>query len=181
MKVYRLMQEAGIDTWLQGGWGIDALLGRQTREHKDLGLLITVDDVARLLRLLYAHGFVLKHTWEENRWVVEDGEKVPTAFDLGCDDGSELDFHAVRFGGDDVILPEWSRGLAFSRADLGGIGLLDGIPVRCCSAEMQLRVHAGYNLPSYQKEDMRRLQEVLRGRAVGAVTGDGGASADGTP
>ncbi|MGH7392990.1 MAG: nucleotidyltransferase domain-containing protein [Candidatus Rokuibacteriota bacterium] len=181
MKVYRLLQEAGIETWLQGGWGIDALLGQQTREHKDLDLLIKVDDLARLLRLLDSHGFVLKHTWEENRWVVEDGERVPTAFVVGHDDGRELDFHAVRFDGDDVILPAWSSELALSLADLGGMGLLDGVPVRCYSAEMQLRVHAGYDLPPYQTEDVRRLQDVLRDRAAGAVTDDGGVPSDGTP
>ena len=117
VKVYRLLQEAGIETWLQGGWGIDALLGRQTRDHKDLDLLIEVDHVARLLRLLDSHGFVFKYTWEENRWVVEDGERVPTAFVVGHDDGCELDFHAGRFGGDDVVLPSWSSERALSLAE----------------------------------------------------------------
>src|SRR5262245_15745990 len=145
IEIYQLLQEAGIETWLQGGWGIDALLGQQTREHKDLDLLITIDDVPRLVRRLQSDGFVLKYTWEENRWVVQDGERVPTAFVLGHDDGRELDFHAVRVSGDNVVLPAWSTELAFSPPDLGGIGLLEGVLVHCYSAEMQLRVHAGYD------------------------------------
>ncbi|MGH8515394.1 MAG: nucleotidyltransferase domain-containing protein [Gammaproteobacteria bacterium] len=31
-----------------GGWGIDALLGAQTRPHKDLDLLIRLEDVAKV-------------------------------------------------------------------------------------------------------------------------------------
>jgi lincosamide nucleotidyltransferase A/C/D/E len=26
-----------VDVWLDGGWGVDALVGEQTREHKDPG------------------------------------------------------------------------------------------------------------------------------------------------
>ena len=32
------LAERGIDVRLDGGWGVDALLGRQTREHNDLDL-----------------------------------------------------------------------------------------------------------------------------------------------
>lgn len=30
---------AGADVWVGGGWGIDALVGRQTRQHRDLDLM----------------------------------------------------------------------------------------------------------------------------------------------
>ena len=36
----------GIDASVEGGWGIDALLGRQTREHADLDLAISREDCA---------------------------------------------------------------------------------------------------------------------------------------
>jgi hypothetical protein len=26
--------------WLDGGWGVDALVGEQTREHEDLNLIV---------------------------------------------------------------------------------------------------------------------------------------------
>jgi len=46
------LSEHGIAVWLTGGWGIDALLREQTRPHKDLDLLVLVDDVVRLRTLL---------------------------------------------------------------------------------------------------------------------------------
>ena len=30
----------GIDVWLEGGWSVDALLERQTREHADLDVVV---------------------------------------------------------------------------------------------------------------------------------------------
>jgi hypothetical protein len=35
-KVIAVMQAAGISTWLFGGWGLDARIGRITREHGDV-------------------------------------------------------------------------------------------------------------------------------------------------
>ncbi|TMK81175.1 MAG: hypothetical protein E6G47_04320 [Actinobacteria bacterium] len=34
------LEHAGIDVWLNGGWGVDALLECQTREHQDLDITI---------------------------------------------------------------------------------------------------------------------------------------------
>ena len=35
-KVTAVMQAAGISAWLFGGWGLDARIGRITREHGDV-------------------------------------------------------------------------------------------------------------------------------------------------
>jgi lincosamide nucleotidyltransferase A/C/D/E len=35
ISIYQRLMAAGIQVWLTGGWGIDALLGEQTRPHKD--------------------------------------------------------------------------------------------------------------------------------------------------
>ncbi|MBE1497367.1 lincosamide nucleotidyltransferase A/C/D/E [Amycolatopsis lexingtonensis] len=43
--------------WLAGGWGIDALLGRQTREHGDLDLLHRAKQEPAVLRALEALGY----------------------------------------------------------------------------------------------------------------------------
>ena len=59
-------------------------------------------------------------------------------------------------------IPAWAReGLVFSREDLAGEGLIAGVPVRCLSAEMQVRAHTGYDLPPAQVRDMELLRERL--------------------
>ncbi len=43
-----LFNELGITVWIDGGWGVDALLGECTREHQDLDIMISWEDSAIL-------------------------------------------------------------------------------------------------------------------------------------
>jgi lincosamide nucleotidyltransferase A/C/D/E len=48
-EVVRLLdafEAAKVKAWLDGGWGVDALLGRQRRTHDDLDLVVELKDVA---------------------------------------------------------------------------------------------------------------------------------------
>jgi hypothetical protein len=38
VDVLERLDRAGVPVWLDGGWGVDALVGRQTRAHRDLDL-----------------------------------------------------------------------------------------------------------------------------------------------
>jgi hypothetical protein len=44
-EVLGALDDAGVPVWVDGGWGVDALVRMQSREHGDLDLAI---DVARL-------------------------------------------------------------------------------------------------------------------------------------
>ena len=39
-RVLDALDAAGVRAWVEGGWGIDALVGRSTREHDDLDLAV---------------------------------------------------------------------------------------------------------------------------------------------
>src|SRR5919202_2703530 len=52
IEVLTALDAGGIDYWVDGGWGIDALVGAQTRVHHDLDLRVSRDDVARVEALL---------------------------------------------------------------------------------------------------------------------------------
>lgn len=36
LEIVCVLEARGISVWLDGGWGVDALLGTQRRRHKDL-------------------------------------------------------------------------------------------------------------------------------------------------
>lgn len=38
LALYTALHELGIQIWIDGGWGVDALLGEQTRPHQDLDI-----------------------------------------------------------------------------------------------------------------------------------------------
>ena len=50
--LHNLFRESGIEIWIDGGWGIDALLEKQTRTHGDLDIAVNKKDVAKLRNLL---------------------------------------------------------------------------------------------------------------------------------
>ena len=43
-QVLDRLAACGIEAWVDGGWGVDALLGKQTRPHADLDLVIARRD-----------------------------------------------------------------------------------------------------------------------------------------
>ncbi len=52
-----------IDPGVSGGWGVDALAGRQTRPHRDLDLSVPADHLDRALFALTGLGFSISVDW----------------------------------------------------------------------------------------------------------------------
>ncbi len=168
IRILERLSAAGIPIWLTGGWGIDSLLGAETRPHKDLDLLLRLADVARMRQVLAGEGYELKELWPENRWVPGPaGAETPTAFVLEDAAGRQVDAHAMRVDQAGNGVPAWGNpeGLLFRQEDLAGEGAIAGYPVRCITPTMQLLCHAGYELPAGQVRDL----ELLRRRFCAAA------------
>ncbi len=153
----QLLQQNSIRYWVMGGWGVDALLHRETREHKDLDLLVTLGDLPALWNLLGERGFTLQYTWEENRWLGEEPRRQPTAFAVADAQGRELDIHVIDIGQDGAILQLYDPPWAFPD-DITGEGSIAGETVPCVSKETQLAMHTGYTLPEGQQRDLELLR-----------------------
>ncbi len=70
-----------------GGWGVDALLGEQTRRNSDLDIVVKHKDVPRLTKLFESRGYVeipRDDSWECN-------------FVLADESGHEVDVHSCTF------------------------------------------------------------------------------------
>src|SRR5258708_19659982 len=57
VQLMQLFDQNGIDVVVDGGWGVDALLGEQTRSHKDVDIALQHKDVPKLRELLEARGY----------------------------------------------------------------------------------------------------------------------------
>ena len=161
VSIYQRLLDNSIQVWLSGGWGIDALLGEQTRPHKDIDVIVLLDDVVRMRELLGHDGYGLKELWSENRWALDaGGVETATAFVLQDAEGGEIDAHAMRLDDQGDGVPAWeAEGFILRRQDLAGEGSIAGFTVRCLSPEMQVRCHKGYELPDQQERDLVRLHE----------------------
>ena len=52
VRIYRLLATHGIEIWVDGGFCVDALVGRATREHGDLDIAVEREDAERLCAVL---------------------------------------------------------------------------------------------------------------------------------
>ncbi|MFN8619890.1 MAG: hypothetical protein U0869_24150 [Chloroflexota bacterium] len=57
LEVVRACEAAGVPVSVSGGWGLDALVGRQTREHHDLDLVVEGPSIAAVADALDGEGF----------------------------------------------------------------------------------------------------------------------------
>ena len=150
VDLVRLLEESAIEVWLDGGWGVDALLGTQSRPHKDVDLIARVSDVARLREVLGGRGFTLKEGAPPDSFVLADGL------------GLEVDVHAVTFdaGGNGVYRMENGQDWVYPAEGFDGRGAVAGALVRCLSPAAQVLCHAhGYAPTEKDQRDMERLRE----------------------
>jgi lincosamide nucleotidyltransferase A/C/D/E len=152
-----LLERRGIRFWVMGGWGVDALLRRETRPHKDLDILVVLGDLPTLWKLLDECGFALKRVWEENRWAGVEGNRRPTAFVAADGQGRELDVHVIDIRPDGLIIQHYDNPWPFP-ALITEQGSICGTVIACVSKEAQLAMHTGYTLPDGHLRDLELLQ-----------------------
>ena len=152
VAVLDCLDSNGITAWLDGGWGVDALAGRETRPHEDLDLVVAEDDVPRARAALADLGF-------EHDPSAEPG--LPARLVLVAADGRHVDLHPVAFddrGNGWQPLGEGAYGL-YPAEGLAGAGHVNGRPVRCLTPELQLRHHLGYPPDDNDRHDLRVLAD----------------------
>jgi FMN phosphatase YigB (HAD superfamily) len=151
-EILRLLKSHRIEVWIDGGWGIDALLGHQSRPHDDLDLVLRQSEIGSIAEVLGAAGF---HR-------VEDGAR-PFNFVMVDRRGREVDLHGVVFdaagNGRYGPQPATGSGRIYPAAAFTGTGTIDGESVRCMTAEYQVANHAGYDLGDADFHDVNALHE----------------------
>jgi lincosamide nucleotidyltransferase A/C/D/E len=163
IHVMDVLEAKGVPSWLAGGWGVDALLGRQTRQHKDLDVVIGgfERNEPKARQVLQSLGFhhVKRDTagvWMPSRSNFED--------DAGCCvELLDIDWEYLR--GVLAFDPERrskstpsSEGLA---EEVFTVGTMNGRDVPCLTAAAQLLFHTGFPLEPAGQADVSLLLSEL--------------------
>jgi lincosamide nucleotidyltransferase A/C/D/E len=147
VALLRLFETNGLDVCIDGGWGVDALLGRQTRRHSDLDIAIQHRDVPTLRALLAANGY---HD-------VPRDDTRDCNFVLGDAHGHQVDVHSYTFDANGTHI----YGVPYPALSLTGRGSIDGYPVTTITAEWMVKFHSGYVLDENDYRDVRALCETF--------------------
>ena len=151
------LEGAGVRYWVIGGWGVDALLGRETRGHKDLDILAVRDDLAQLRGMFEQERLTVCHVWKESRWIEDVGEPWPTAFVAEDSIGRAIDVHLIGAPSDGTVVQHYDNPWSFPES-FEASGTIAGRVIPCVSAAAQIRMHVGYALPDEQQLDLGLLQ-----------------------
>jgi lincosamide nucleotidyltransferase A/C/D/E len=148
IHLYTALEKAAVEVWIDGGWGVDALLGEQTRLHKDLDIAIQQKDVPMLRRFLQTRGYGEIKLEDAKAW----------NFVLGDENGKEIDVHVIVLDdkGNGLYGPP-EKGEMYPAASLTGTGAIEGRTVRCISPEWMVKFHSGYPLKEKDFRDVSAL------------------------
>ncbi|MCW3842968.1 GNAT family N-acetyltransferase [Micromonospora yasonensis] len=149
LSVLDALAAIGCPAWLSGGWGVDALVGEQTRPHRDLDLAVPAEHEAAALRALAQLGYVVETDWRPVRVeVVAAGRGRVDLHPLTFDEAG--DGHQAGLDGSSF---RWPR-------DCLTTGTIAGRPVDCISVTQQLLFHGGYEPRDVDRADLALLHRL---------------------
>ena len=153
LRVLDVLVAADVPAWVEGGWGVDALVGRQTREHDDLDLAVDTADEGfeRALHALASLGYTRG---------VDD---LPIRLVVDATDGRSVDLHPIRFQADGSALQAGPDRDYRYPADCFTVGRIGDRDVPCLSAVIQCEFHAGYAPRPVDVHDLALLADLVDG------------------
>jgi CTP:molybdopterin cytidylyltransferase MocA len=146
LEILAALRSHGVNASVDGGWGVDALVGRETRAHEDLDLVVALGDVDAIRSALRAFGYSIAEDHLPVRFVMRDAT------------GSQLDLHTVSFDAQGGGVQPQPGGGSFRYPPEGFVrGRIAGESVSCISAEVQLLCHLGYEPTAKDVHDVLLL------------------------
>ena len=145
LETVQFLTSNGIKMHVDGGWGVDALLGEQTRPHEDLDIAVEHRDVPKLRELFASRGYeeILRDDTSAFNFVLADNA------------GHMVDVHSYTFdaNGNNIF------GCAYPFHAFTGIGRIAGQHVACISPECIIQLHTGYEPDLNDYRDVSALCE----------------------
>lgn len=151
LTVMGVITATGSRFWLEGGWGVDALVGRQTRPHRDLDVDLDGAMEREVIDVLGAVGYAVETDWRPNRVeLLAPGRGWVDLHPLVVDASGDAR-QAALGGGWHHFRREWFT-----------TGRLGGREVPCVSAAAQRLFHSGYQLRDVDMLDLAQLDLLER-------------------
>lgn len=151
MTILKILNDSNIKYWLDGGWGVDVLAGKQSRNHRDIDINFDAQYTQEILSLLKDHGYEIETDW------------APVRMELYSEKYGYIDIHPFILGEDGTAKQADLEGgwYEFS-ADYFGTAAFDGIKIPCISARGQKVFHTGYELRDVDRHDLKIIDSLLK-------------------
>ena len=149
MTVINILESAGIIYWIDGGWGVDILAGKQTRAHRDIDINFDAQYTDKLLNILLEYGYEVDTDWK------------PVRIELYSEKYGYLDIHPFVLNEDGTSKQADLEGgwYEFDK-DLFGNAVFEGQTIPCISVKGQKLFHSGYELRDKDKHDISIIENI---------------------
>jgi lincosamide nucleotidyltransferase A/C/D/E len=182
IEIVQLFDQHHIEFYVDGGWGVDALLGKQTRPHADLDIAIQHKDSPQVRALLEARGYSDVHRADSSDFnfvlgrssrssdcirsinrgksLNDEAQTSQNRFQHGTlprfiERIHQIDIHTYTFdaAGNHIY------GIPYPLESLSGNGSMDGHPVKCISPEWVVKFHTAYQ---FDEDDYRDVKAICQ-------------------
>lgn len=149
ITIINLLENAGIIYWIDGGWGVDILAGKQTRVHRDIDINFDAQHTERLLNILLKYGYEVDTDWK------------PVRIELYSETNGYLDIHPFVLNEDGSSKQADLEGgwYEFDK-DFFGNAVFEGRTIPCISVKGQKLFHSGYELRDKDRHDLSILENI---------------------
>lgn len=150
VSIYTTMKSKGVRLFIDGGWGVDALLGKQTRPHGDLDVVIERKNLEAFDQYLRQKGY---------RDILR-GDTSNYNYMLGDEDVKLVDIHVIELDEEgNGLYGKEKDGIMYPVESLSGKGKIAGQEVDCISPEWVVKFHTGYKLRESDRHDVTAICE----------------------
>lgn len=147
--ILNFFEHIGVPYWLDGGWGVDVLTGKQNREHRDIDINFDASYTESVIFELKGIGYIVDVDWMPSRMEFKHGKY------------GYLDIHPIDFYSDGSITQADPEGGKYIfQKDWFTSTEYKGRKIRCISKEAQLLFHSGYELSDKDYIDIDNLNSI---------------------
>ena len=151
MTIVSLLENANIKYWIDGGWGVDILAGKQTRNHRDIDVDFDAQYTEELLKILLKYGYEVDTDWK------------PVRIELYSKKYGYLDFHPFILNEDGTSKQaDLEGGFYEFEKDFFCNAIFEGKTIPCISLKGQKIFHSGYELRDKDKQDIAILESLSK-------------------
>lgn len=144
IEIISMFRSIGIEIYLDGGWGVDALVGFESRNHNDIDIFIEKPNKGRAIKLLKDNGYsetVMGYSTLDHTVWQDDKKRI-------------IDLHIFsRTSKDDFVF----EGATYPKEVFSGKGRIGCLEVDCIAPRWQIIFHSGYQLDDNDIKDVLLL------------------------
>lgn len=151
MTIISLLESANIKYWIDGGWGVDILAGKQTRNHRDIDVNYDAQHTEKLLSILFEYGYEIDTDWR------------PVRIELYSEKYGYLDIHPFILNGDGTSKQaDLEGGFYEFERDFFSNASFEEKTIPCISLKGQKIFHSGYELRDKDEHDILLLETISK-------------------